>query len=215
MRRSRISQASSAACCAVGVRQGVSPCRWRRRNSSMVQTGAAMPRTIWYFRMILHQLAGLAAGAAQPGRRHAAANAGRAPRDRSSDEIIIRVPIRPRPWPADRMGRKQGPQMPRRRSRSRAPCCPGRSTSISSCATAAGLRARLDSDCPALDFYGGFYRPARRRPALRAARRHPLAHGGELPDRAVPRARAPAQALALSLTISPSSAQSRGRAALC
>lgn len=72
------------------------------------------------------------------------------------EQMIIRVPVRPRPALRLRWDEEKGPR-----------CFPA--------ATIAGamlsgpdsidfvlrnrqrLRARLDSDCPALDFYGGFY----------------------------------------------------------
>ena len=60
------------------------------------------------------------------------------------------------------------------------------------------MRAELDEDCPALDFYGGFYLQLAGRPAVRRPRRHPLAHGRKLHDRAVQAARAQVSAGSLA-----------------
>ena len=72
------------------------------------------------------------------------------------DELIMRIPIRPRPGPQVEWQEKRGPR-----------CIPaatiagamlsGRGSVDFVLRDRSRLRAELDSDCPALDFYDGFY----------------------------------------------------------
>lgn len=72
------------------------------------------------------------------------------------EEVIMRIPIRPRPGAKIEWREKRGPR-----------CIPaaaikgamlsGRSTVDFVLRDRTRLRAKLDSDCPALDFYDGFY----------------------------------------------------------
>ncbi len=72
------------------------------------------------------------------------------------DELIMRIPIRPRPGPQVEWREKRGPK-----------CIPtaaiagamlsGRGSVDFVLRDRSRLRAELDSDCPALDFYDGFY----------------------------------------------------------
>ena len=134
----------------------------------------------------------LRAAAARPLRR-----AARQPSQQSvtrlivQDEVILRDPGPAAPADAaDRMDRAQGPEMHpgRRRSGGRFCRAPSRSTSCSP--TARGFARKFDEDCPALDFYGGFYlQPQDDQQLCAAPRRDPLAHGRKLHDRAVQAAR--------------------------
>ena len=64
------------------------------------------------------------------------------------------------------------------------------------------VRAKFDEDCPALDFYGGFYLQDRGRADLRAARRDPFADGRKLRESSASASLVPeVQATELSLTI--------------
>ena len=59
------------------------------------------------------------------------------------------------------------------RSASPARCCRARRRSISCCATGSGSGPVMDDDCPALDFYGGFYLQPDDDRDLRQARNDP------------------------------------------
>ena len=139
MRGSRISQASSVAWCATWrLSAGRFALPSAPRNSWVVQTGAAMPRAIWYFRGDLHQFAGLAARAGRPCRCRPAAR----------NQAVRRVTVRERdhhagtdpaaPGPADRMARKARAEMHRRGDHRGRDAVRAGAASISSCATAAG-----------------------------------------------------------------------------
>jgi len=72
------------------------------------------------------------------------------------DEIIMRVPIRPRPGAAVEWHEKRGPKCIVAADIAGATLS-GRGTIDFVLRDRRRLRAVLDSDCPALDFYGGFY----------------------------------------------------------
>jgi len=72
------------------------------------------------------------------------------------DEIIMRVPIRPRPGPEVEWREKRGPKCIAAADIAGATLS-GRGTIDFVLRDRRRLRAVLDSDCPALDFYGGFY----------------------------------------------------------
>ena len=72
------------------------------------------------------------------------------------DEILIHVPIRHRPYPMFEWSERKGPK-----------CLPSRALAGATMAGPSAIdfvlrdrsrvRAKLDSDCAGLDFYGGFY----------------------------------------------------------
>lgn len=72
------------------------------------------------------------------------------------DEIVMRIPIRPRPGPQVEWREKRGPKCIAAVS-IRGAMLSGRSSVDFVLRNRRRLRAELDSDCPALDFYGGFY----------------------------------------------------------
>jgi hypothetical protein len=72
------------------------------------------------------------------------------------DEIIMRVPIRPHPGPQIEWREKRGPRCVAAAAIAGA-MLSGRSSVDFVLRDNTRLRARLDSDCPALDFYDGFY----------------------------------------------------------
>lgn len=73
------------------------------------------------------------------------------------DEIILRVPVRPRPvMPQIEWVERKGPKcIPV--TAIRAGLLSGSEEVDLLLANRARIRAELDEDCPALDFYGGFY----------------------------------------------------------
>ena len=73
------------------------------------------------------------------------------------DEIILRVPVQPHPvMPQIEWVEHKGPKcIPVRRSAARS--CPDSEEVDFVLANRARVRAKFDEDCPALDFYGGFY----------------------------------------------------------
>ena len=72
------------------------------------------------------------------------------------DEIIMRVPIRPRPAMQIDWREKRGPKCIATRAIAGA-MLSGRSSIDFVLLDRRRFRAELDSDCPALDFYGRFY----------------------------------------------------------
>ena len=72
------------------------------------------------------------------------------------DEIIMRVPIRPHPGPQIEWREKHGPRCIAAQAIAGA-MLSGRSSVDFVLRDRTRLRAELDSDCPALDFYDGFY----------------------------------------------------------
>lgn len=72
------------------------------------------------------------------------------------NEIVMRVPIRPRPGPRVQWHEKRGPKCIAAGNIAGA-MLSGRSSVDFVMRNNRRLRAELDSDCPALDFYGGFY----------------------------------------------------------
>ena len=129
--------------------------------------------------------------AAQPGGRAAR-------RSRAlvvQDEVILRVPVQPAPSSRIEWVEHKGPKCIPAGS-IRGALLSGPSRSISCSPTGSRIRAEFDEDCPALDFYGGFYLQPQRRAAVRQARRHPFAHGRKLQDRAIPQLEPKFQALA-------------------
>ena len=72
------------------------------------------------------------------------------------EEVIMRIPIRPRPGPKIEWREKRGPRCIAAASIKGA-MLSGRSTVDFVLRDRTRLRAKLDSDCPALDFYDGFY----------------------------------------------------------
>lgn len=72
------------------------------------------------------------------------------------NEIIMRIPIRPRPGPPIEWREKRGPRCVAAAAIAGA-MLSGRSSVDFVLRNRTRLRARLDSDCPALDFYDGFY----------------------------------------------------------
>jgi len=72
------------------------------------------------------------------------------------NEIIMRVPIRPHPGPQIEWREKRGPRCVAAAAIAGA-MLSGRSSVDFVLRDRTRLRARLDSDCPALDFYDGFY----------------------------------------------------------
>ena len=83
------------------------------------------------------------------------------------DEIIMRVPIRPRPGLRIQWREKRGPKCIAAAGISGA-MLSGRGSVDFVLRDRRRFRAELDSDCPALDFYGGFYvQPADHRLCVR------------------------------------------------
>jgi hypothetical protein len=72
------------------------------------------------------------------------------------DEIIMRVPIRPHPGPQIEWREKHGPRCIAAAAIAGA-MLSGRGSVDFVLRDRTRLRAKLDSDCPALDFYDGFY----------------------------------------------------------
>jgi len=72
------------------------------------------------------------------------------------DEIVIRVPIRPRPGARAMWHERRGPRCIAAASIAGA-MLSGRDSIDFVLRDRRRFRAELDSDCPALDFYGGFY----------------------------------------------------------
>jgi hypothetical protein len=72
------------------------------------------------------------------------------------DEIIMRIPIRPHPGPQIEWHEKRGPRCVAAAAIAGA-MLSGRNSVDFVLRDRTRLRARLDSDCPALDFYDGFY----------------------------------------------------------
>jgi hypothetical protein len=101
------------------------------------------------FLTLLPALAGLVAADPQPGDQVVR-------RVTMRDEIIMRVPIRPRPGAAVEWHEKRGPKCIVAADIAGATLS-GRGTIDFVLRDRRRLRAVLDSDCPALDFYGGFY----------------------------------------------------------
>ena len=127
------------------------------------------------------------------------AAAGR-PRLVVEDEVILRVPVRPRPVAPGSNGTRRRGRNASRPRHIRGASCRAANTSTSCCPTAAGprpARRRL----PGARLLRRLLPEARGRAGLRAARRSPLADGRKLQDRALPPARAQAQATEHSLTI--------------
>lgn len=73
------------------------------------------------------------------------------------DEVILRVPIQPRPmWPRIEWREKKGPKcIPATAIRRAFLSGPEQVDFVLS--DRSRIRAKFDEDCPALDFYGGFY----------------------------------------------------------
>jgi hypothetical protein len=73
------------------------------------------------------------------------------------DEVIIRIPVEPRPFgPAIEWVERKAPKcIPVAAIRGALLSGPGQVDFVSGNGTR--IRAKLDEDCPALDFYGGFY----------------------------------------------------------
>ena len=73
------------------------------------------------------------------------------------DEVILRVPVQPRPFgaPTDWLEKKAPKCFPV--AAVRAAVLSGQSQVDFILAGGARVRAKFDEDCPALDFYGGFY----------------------------------------------------------
>lgn len=73
------------------------------------------------------------------------------------DEVILRVPVQPRPFdPPIEWVEHKGPKCIPAAAIRRA-MLSGRAQVDFVLANRARVRAELDEDCPALDFYGGFY----------------------------------------------------------
>jgi len=73
------------------------------------------------------------------------------------DEVILRIPVRALPSrPRFEWEEKKGPKCLASRAIAGA-MLSGRSSIDFVMADRSRVRARMDSDCPALDFYGGFY----------------------------------------------------------
>jgi hypothetical protein len=73
------------------------------------------------------------------------------------DEVILRVPVQPRPlMPAIEWVEKKGPKCIPAAAIQRA-LLSGSEQVDFVLANHARIRAQFDEDCPALDFYGGFY----------------------------------------------------------
>ena len=72
------------------------------------------------------------------------------------EELIMRIPIRPRPGPRIEWREKRGPRCIAAANIAGA-MLSGRNSVDFVLRDRSRLRARLDSDCPALDFYDGFY----------------------------------------------------------
>ena len=72
------------------------------------------------------------------------------------DEIILRIPIRPRPSPAIEWKERKGPRCVDT-TRLAGAMYSGPSTIDFVLRNGQRFRAQLDSECPAIDFYGGFY----------------------------------------------------------
>jgi hypothetical protein len=156
MRRSRISQASSAAWRSVGVigrtfRLAVSSraihgwfnpalqCRGQHGITAVISLNLLT---------LLPALVGMVAADPPPNqvvRRVVVHN-----------EIIMRVPIRPRPAMQINWRAKRGPNCIAARGIAGA-MLSGRSSNDFVLRYRRRFRAEFDSDCPALDFYGGFY----------------------------------------------------------
>jgi hypothetical protein len=155
MRRSRISQASSAACCAIGVthrafrlavRAGAIHGWFKAALRCRGQYGISAVIFINLL-TLLPALASLVADTpANQGVR----------RMTVSEEVIIRVPIRPRPGPQIQWREKRGPRCIAAES-IRGAMLSGRSSVDFIMRDRSRLRARLESNCLALDFYDGFY----------------------------------------------------------
>ena len=174
--------------------------RLRRGNSLIVQRLTARPEPGTRSHNMPFALLLVALSSAVRLRRAACAVGRGAHASSSSEEVIMRIPVRPRSVAAVSNGtNSKGPKcIDAANIRGRCPVRPvQRSTSC--CSTGTRLRAQLDEDCPALDFYNGFYLTARRREDLRQARRHPLADRAAAADRALPPPR-PARHRANSLT---------------
>ena len=71
-------------------------------------------------------------------------------------EVIMRIPVRPRPAPPYAWNEKRGPKCIEASS-IRAAALSGRETVDFLLFDRTRLRAQLAGDCPALDFYNGFY----------------------------------------------------------
>ena len=110
------------------------------------------------------------------------------------DEVILRIPVRPQAVAGDRMGGAKGPQM-RRAGRIAGAMLSGPSSIDFVLRDRQRVRAIMDSECPALDFYGGFYlQPddesiCAKRETIRSR------VGGKLPYRALPKARTAGEAV--------------------
>ena len=72
------------------------------------------------------------------------------------DEIVMRIPIRPHPGTQVEWREKRGPKCIAAVS-IRGAMLSGRNSVDFVLRDRRRMRAELDSDCPALDFYGGFY----------------------------------------------------------
>ena len=103
-------------------------------------------------------------------------------------EVIMRIPVRPRSVAAASPGKRRKGRNALRPATSAGAALSGRETVDFFMFDRTRLRAELDEDCPALDFYNGFYVHARRRQALRETRRNPFPDGPKLQDRAFPQA---------------------------
>ncbi len=79
----------------------------------------------------------------------------------------------------------KGPEVHPRRRSIRGALLSGPTRSTSCLPTAAAMRAQFDEDCPALDFYGGFYLQPDDDRLCAEPRRDPLADGRKLQDRAL------------------------------
>ena len=74
------------------------------------------------------------------------------------DELVVRVPVRPVPeLPSFEWDERKGPKcLPIKESARRVAVGQRRNVDFM-LAKGRRVRAKLDSNCPALDFYGGFY----------------------------------------------------------
>ena len=72
-------------------------------------------------------------------------------------EVIMRIPVRPRPVQPFAWEEKKGPEVHRGLRTSAAAALSGRETVDFLLFDRTRLRAQLSEDCPALDFYNGFY----------------------------------------------------------
>ncbi len=72
------------------------------------------------------------------------------------DELILRIPVRPRPSPAIEWKERKGPKCIVA-SRIGGAMLSGPSSIDFIMRDRSRVRAQLDNECPALDFYGGFY----------------------------------------------------------